>query len=66
MGALQFRALHHELVDPHRMTNRQFHDAILHEGAMPIEMLRADLEKGTLTPDFHTAWKFYGSHPSHP
>jgi hypothetical protein len=66
MGALQFRAMHHELVDSHKMTNRQFHDAILHEGPMPIEMLRADLENGKLTPDFHTSWKFYGEHPTHP
>ena len=66
MGALQFRALHHELVDSNKMTNRQFHDAILHENNMPIEMLRADLEQQTLTPDDQTAWKFYGDHPTHP
>lgn len=66
MGALQFRALHHELVDSHKMTDRQFHDAILQEGAMPIELLRADLEDLKLTPDFKTNWKFYGNHPTHP
>jgi hypothetical protein len=51
MGALQFR---------------QLHDTILHEGPMPIEMLRAEMEDGSLTPDFHTSWKFYGEHPTHP
>lgn len=66
MGALQFRALHHELVDSHKMTDREFHDAVLHEGPMPIEILRADLEKGKLTRDFQTSWKFYGEHPTHP
>jgi hypothetical protein len=66
MGALQFRALHHELVDSHKMTDREFHDAILHEGPMPVEILRADLENGKLTPDFQTSWKFYGEHPTHP
>ena len=66
MGALQFRAMHHELVDSHKMTDRQFHDAILREGPMPIEMLRADLENGKLTADFQTHWKFYGEHPTHP
>lgn len=66
MGGLQFRAMHHELVDSHKMTDREFHDAILHEGAMPLEMLRADLENGKLTPDFKTSWKFYGEHPTHP
>jgi uncharacterized protein (DUF885 family) len=66
LGALQFRAMHKELVDSGKMTNREFHDAILHEGAMPIEMLRADLENQKLTRDFTTSWKFYGDHPTHP
>ena len=66
MGALQFRALHHELVDSHKMTDRQFHDTILHEGSMPIELLRAEMENGKLSPDFQTSWKFYGEHPAHP
>ena len=46
MGGLQFRAMHHELVDSHKMTDREFHDAILHEGAMPIEMLRDPYLRG--------------------
>lgn len=65
-GGLQFRALHHELVDSGKMTNREFHDAILHENSMPIELLRADLENQKLSPDFQTSWKFYGEHPVHP
>jgi uncharacterized protein (DUF885 family) len=66
LGALQFRALHKELVDSKKMTDREFHDAILHENEMPIEMLRADLERLPLTRDFQTNWKFYGDHPTHP
>jgi hypothetical protein len=66
MGALQFRALHRELVDSKKMTDQEFHDAILHENAMPIEMLRADLTGQKLTKDFQTSWKFYGEHPTHP
>ncbi len=66
MGALQFRELHHELVDSHKMTDRQFHDTILQEGPMPIELLRADMEGVKLTPDFQSSWKFYGDHPTHP
>lgn len=66
MGALQFRALHKELVESKKMTDREFHDAILHENEMPIEMLRADLERLPLTRDFKTNWKFYGDHPTHP
>jgi hypothetical protein len=65
MGALQFRQLHHELVDSHEMTDRQFHDTILQDGPMPIELLRADMEGVKLSPDFETSWKFYGDHPTH-
>ena len=66
MGALQFRALHKELVDSKKMTDKQFADAVLHENSMSIEMLRADLERQKLTSDFKTSWKFYGEHPTHP
>ena len=66
LGALQFRALHHELVDSKRMTDREFHDAILHENSMPVELLRADLEHLPLSRDYNTNWKFYGQHPTHP
>ena len=66
MGALQFRALRHELVDSKKMTERQFHDAILHENAMPVEILRTDLENLKLTRDYESNWEFYGPHPTHP
>jgi len=66
MGALQIRSLRKELVDSHQMTERQFHDALLHEGPMPIEFVRANLKKQKLTRDFKTNWQFYGSHPAHP
>ncbi|MGA2047479.1 MAG: DUF885 family protein [Terracidiphilus sp.] len=58
LGALQFRALHHELVDAGKMTDRQYNDAILHENMMPVEMLRAILTNEKLTPDFKSSWKF--------
>jgi uncharacterized protein (DUF885 family) len=61
MGGLQFRALHHELVDSGKMTNRDFHDAILQRNSMPIEFLRADLENLPLSKDYPTQWKFYGA-----
>jgi uncharacterized protein (DUF885 family) len=65
MGALQFRALHQELVGSGKMTERQFGDAVLHENSMPLELLRADLENLKLAPDYQTQWKFYGEHPTH-
>jgi hypothetical protein len=66
MGALQFRALRHELVDSKKRTDRQFNDAVLHENAMPVELLRGDLENLNLTRDYKTNWEFYGPHPTHP
>jgi uncharacterized protein (DUF885 family) len=61
MGGLQFYALHHELVDSKRMTDREFHDGILHEGPIPVEMVRAILTGQTLTRDRVPSWRFYDS-----
>jgi hypothetical protein len=63
IGGLQLYALHHELVDSGKLTNRQFHDWILKENRIPIEMLRAIMTKQKLTRDFQSNWKFYGAHP---
>lgn len=60
MGGLQFYALHHDLVDSKKMTDKQFHDAILHEGQIPVEMVRAILTNQKLSKDFATNWRFYG------
>lgn len=59
LGGLQIRSLRHELVDSGKMTNKQFHDSILHENSIPIEMVRASLENLPLTTDFKAAWRFY-------
>src|SRR5262249_39889430 len=59
MGGLQFYAMHHDLVDTKKMTNREFHDAILHENSIPVEMVRAILTKQKLTRDQKPSWKFY-------
>ena len=59
MGGLQFYSLHHDLVDSKKMTNKQFHDAILHEGPIPVEMIRADLTNQKLTSTFSASWRFY-------
>ena len=58
LGGLQIRALHRELVDSGRMTNREFHDAILQGGPMSIEMVRARLMNTPLTRDYRASWKF--------
>ncbi len=59
MGGLQFYNLQKELVGSKKMTNKQFHDAILKEGAIPVEMVRAILTKQKLTKDFKTNWRYY-------
>ncbi len=63
LGALQFHALHKELVDSGKMTNRAFHDGILKENRIPVEMIRADLTNQKLTRDFKTNWRFYNLAP---
>jgi uncharacterized protein (DUF885 family) len=60
MGGLQIKAMHTELVTSGRMTNRQFHDAIITGGSMPIELVRARLTRQALPRDFKTAWKYAG------
>jgi hypothetical protein len=63
IGGLQFYALHRDLVDSGKMTNRTFNDAILRENRIPVEMVRAILTKQKLTRDFRSSWKFYGENP---
>ncbi len=58
-GGRQFYALHKELVDSKKMTNKQFHDAVIQLNAMPVEMVRAILTNQPLTENFTTSWKFY-------
>jgi uncharacterized protein (DUF885 family) len=59
LGGLQFYSLHRELVDSGKMTNREFHDAILQLNSMPVEMVRASLINQSLGRDFSSSWKFY-------
>ena len=63
IGGLQFYNLHRDLVLSKKMTNRQFHDAILKEGAIPVEMVRSILIRPKLTRDFKPSWRFYGGLP---
>jgi hypothetical protein len=58
MGGLQFRALHAELVGSRKMTDREFHDAVLTGGIMPVELVRARLTRQRLSRDHSASWKF--------
>ena len=59
LGALQIRTLRKEMVEVGKMTEKQFHDRFLTENEMPIEILRALMEGGKLSPDFKASWRFY-------
>ena len=58
LGALQLRALRAEVVGKGKMTERQFHDTVLKENQMPIELVRALLLKLPLTRDYVAGWRF--------
>jgi hypothetical protein len=58
LGGLELRALHKELVDSKKMTDREFHDAVLQGGPMPIAMIRARLAKIPLTRAGAVPWRF--------
>jgi hypothetical protein len=59
MGGLQFMALKNELVGNNKMTLKQFHDAVLQQNSMPVEMLRNILTNQPLKQDYQTSWRFY-------
>jgi uncharacterized protein (DUF885 family) len=58
-GGRQFYALRKELVEGGKMTNKAYHDAVMHLNSMPVEMVRAILTNQALTEDFSTKWRFY-------
>ncbi len=60
LGGLQIRAMRKELVESGKMTNKEFHDQILQQNSIPIEMVRAALSNASLTRDYKAEWKFYG------
>jgi dipeptidyl aminopeptidase/acylaminoacyl peptidase/uncharacterized protein (DUF885 family) len=64
LGGMQLRALHHEVVESGKMTDRAFHDAILKENSIPIAMVRALLTGEHLTARGRPNWKFHGSIPT--
>lgn len=59
VGGMQFYELKRELVDSGKMTYRAFHDAVMRENMMPVEMLRAILTEEAPAKDFKTSWRFY-------
>jgi uncharacterized protein (DUF885 family) len=58
LGGLQLLALHDELVGPGKMSDQQFHDAVLAANTLPIELLRTELRNLPLTRDMRPRWRF--------
>jgi uncharacterized protein (DUF885 family) len=59
IGALQLRALKHELVDGGAMSLKRFHDGVLEGGMLPAELIRARLKNQKIGRDFRPSWRFY-------
>lgn len=59
LGALQFYAMRKEMVEGGTMSEKQFHDRVLREGEMPIEILRALMQGRKLQPGHKACWRFY-------
>lgn len=58
VGGLQFYGLKKELVDSGKMTEKDFHDRILQEGNIPVDIVRAILTNQPLKEDYKASWKF--------
>ncbi|MBD1431245.1 DUF885 family protein [Sphingobacterium sp. DN00404] len=59
VGGLQLMAIKNELVDEGGMSYKAFHDRVIKENYMPMEMLRAVLIGQDLSPNHETKWEFY-------
>ena len=62
LGALQLYSLRDEVVGGGALTEKQFHDRVMKENEMPIEMLRALIKRQDLDEEYETSWKFYREH----
>jgi hypothetical protein len=60
LGALQFYALHKEMTTAGKMSDRNFHDAVMQWNSIPVEMVRAALKQERLPRDYSARWRFYG------
>ena len=58
-GGRQFYALHKELVDSGKMTNKEFHDRIITMNAMPVEIIKAIMTDQKISKNYKAKWKFY-------
>jgi uncharacterized protein (DUF885 family) len=64
LGGLQMRAMYKALVTTKKLTEREFHDAVLQGGPMPMAMVRARLATVPLTRDGPAPWRFADELPA--
>ena len=58
IGALEIYSMRKEIVDSGKMPEKQFHDLIMTQNAMPIEILRAKVTGKPLDKNHKASWKF--------
>ena len=58
IGALEFYSLRDEVVNSGKMTEKEYHDLVLSQNAMPVEILRAKVTGQPLKKDHKASWKF--------
>lgn len=58
IGGMQMHALHRELTASGKMSDREFHDAVMLENCMPIELLRALLGGAPISRGMLPTWRF--------
>ena len=61
LGGLQIRSLYRELVESGQMPEKQFHDLVIQQNSIPIEMVRAAITDVPLSADYRTSWRFASS-----
>ena len=57
LGGIQFHTLSREM-HGHGMTYREFHDEVMRQNNIPLELLRMQMLQAPLTKDFSTSWRF--------
>ena len=63
IGGLQFNALRNEMLAK-GWTEKQFHDRVMQENTMPIEVLRLLIQEKDFDRDYETQWRFSTSFTS--
>lgn len=58
LGGMQLRALHQELTTDGKMSEQQFHDAVLELGPVPVELIRATMKDLPLNATYTAQWRF--------